>query len=63
MIDKSILEIHEALKNGVITSEKLVGESLNKSREIQEKYNAFVTIVDDAKGIDVTDSYRVFLLG
>ncbi len=56
MIDKSILEIHEALKNGVITSEKLVGESLNKSREIQEKYNAFVTIVDDAKGIDVTDS-------
>lgn len=56
MIDRNILEIHKALENGTITSEKLVGESLNKSREIQEKYNAFVTIVDDAKGIDVTDS-------
>jgi aspartyl-tRNA(Asn)/glutamyl-tRNA(Gln) amidotransferase subunit A len=56
VIDRNILEIHKALENGTITSEKLVGESLNKSREIQEKYNAFVTIVDDAKGIDVTDS-------
>ena len=56
MIDRNILEIHKALENGTITSEELVNESLNKSREVQEKYNAFVTIIDDAKGIDVTDS-------
>ena len=40
MIDRNILEIHKDLENGTITSEKLVGESLNKSREIQEKYKA-----------------------
>ncbi len=56
MVDKSILEIHKALENGTITSAELVNESLNKSREVQEKYNAFVSIIADAKGTDVTDS-------
>ncbi len=56
MVDKSILEIHKALENGTITSAELVNESLNKSREVQEKYNAFVTIADNAKGSDITDS-------
>ena len=45
MVDKSILEIHKALENGTITSAELVNESLNKSREVQEKYNAFVKVV------------------
>ena len=54
-MDKSIQEIHEALKNGEVTSKELVEESLQKSHEINEKYNAFVTILDDAKATEVTD--------
>lgn len=55
-MEKTIKELHEDLKNGVVTSDELVKESLKKSHEIQEKYNAFVTILDDAKGSDVTDN-------
>ena len=54
-MDKNIEEIHEALKNGEVTSGELIKESLEKSHEIQDKYNAFVTIIDDAKPTDVTD--------
>ena len=54
-MDKTIEEIHEALKEGKVTSEELIKESLQKSHEVQEKYNAFVTILDDAKGTEVTD--------
>lgn len=54
-MDKSILELHEDLVNGRVTSDELVKESLKKSHEIQEECNAFVTILDDAKGTDVTD--------
>ena len=56
-MDKSITELHEQLKNGEVTSEELVKESLKKSHEIQEKYNAFVTILDDSNGTNVTDSF------
>ena len=52
---KTIEELHELLKKGEVTSEELVKESLKASHEIQEKYNAFVTILDDAKGGNVTD--------
>ena len=55
-MDKSITELHELLKNGKITSEELVKESLEKSKEVEEKYNAFVAILDDTKGKNVTDS-------
>ena len=55
-MSKSIKEIHEALVSGKVTSKELVEESLKKSHELQEKSNAFVTILDDAKGCDVTDS-------
>ena len=54
-MNKSIVELHELLCNGSVTSEELIKESLNKSHEIQEKYNAFVTILDDTKPIQVTD--------
>ena len=54
-MDKSIEELHELLKSGKVTSDELVKESLERSHEIQEKCNAFVTILDDAKGIEVTD--------
>ena len=54
-MDKSIEELHELLKSGKVTSDELVKESLERSHKIQEKCNAFVTILDDAKGIEVTD--------
>ncbi len=55
-MDKSIEELHKLLKEGKVTSEELVKESLEKSHEIQEKCNAFVSILDDAKGGEVTDN-------
>ena len=54
-MDKSIEEIHEALKSGKVTSEDLVKESLEKAHKHQDEYNSFVTIIDDAKATDVTD--------
>lgn len=54
-MDKSIEKIHAALKNKEVTSEELIKESLIKTYEIQEKCNAFVTILDSAKGVEVTD--------
>ena len=56
-MDKSIEELHELLKNGNVTSRELIEESLKKSHEVQEKYNAFVTILDDAKEVEITDEY------
>jgi len=55
-MSKSIEEIHEALKNGEVTSDELVKESLAKAHANQEKCNSFVTILDDAKGVEVTDN-------
>jgi len=55
MIGKSILELHDELKNGKVTSDELVSESLKACHEIQDKTNSFVTIIDDAKGSEVTD--------
>ena len=34
-----IVKLHEMLKNGEITSEELVQESLKKSKDIEEKMN------------------------
>ena len=55
MMDKTIVELHEELKSGKVTSDELVQESLKKSHEVQEKCNAFETILDNAKGTEVTD--------
>lgn len=55
-MDKSIKEIHEALINKSVTSKELIHESLKKSHELQEKCNAFVTILDEVKEVEVTDS-------
>ena len=56
MLEKGILELHEDLVNGKITSDELVKESLKKTHEVQDKCNAFVTIIDDAKGVEVNDN-------
>ena len=55
-MDKSIEELHELLIKGEVSSQDLIKESIEKSHEIQEKYNAFVTILDDAKSTDITDN-------
>lgn len=54
-MDKSIEEIHTALKEGKVTSRELIKESLEKSKKLQEKCNPFVTILDDAKETKVTE--------
>ena len=55
-MDKSITELHDLLINGKVTSEELVKESIEKSKKVKEKYNAFVTICEDTAGKKVTDS-------
>ena len=54
-MNKGIIEIHNALINNEITSEELIKESLDKSHLVQTKHNAFVTILDNAKGVEITD--------
>ena len=41
-LDKSLKEIHEALKSGEVTSKELVEESLKRARDNQEELNGFV---------------------
>ena len=53
---KSIEELHEMLKNNEVTSKELIEESLKKSHELQDKCNAFVTLLDDAKEEEITDN-------
>ena len=55
MLEKSIKELHEDLVQNKITSDELVKESIKACHDIQEKTNAFVTIIDDARGEKVTD--------
>lgn len=56
-MDKTIEELHELLKKGEVTSKELIEESLKKSHEVGEKYNAFVTILEDAKETAITDNF------
>lgn len=55
-MNKSIEELHDLLKSGGVTSAELVKESLEKSHQVQDKYNAFVTILDNALPTEVTDN-------
>ncbi len=50
-----IIKLHEMLKNNETTVEELVNDSLKKAHELQEKCNAFVTIMDDTK-VEVNDN-------
>ncbi len=54
-MNKSITELHELLVNKKVTSRELIDESLKLSHDLQDKCNAFVTIIDDAKEKEVTD--------
>lgn len=55
MTELGIEKLHEMLVNKEVTSEDLVHEAIKKSHEVQEKCNAFVTILDDAKYSAVSD--------
>ena len=55
-MSKTLVELHNDLKSGNVSSDELVAEALKKSRLLQERCNAFVTILDDARGGSVTDS-------
>ena len=55
-MNKSIEQIHKALLDSEVTSKELINESLEKSKKLQEKCNAFVTILDDAKEVLVNDN-------
>lgn len=55
-LDKSIKEIHTLLKEGKTTSAELTKEALKRAHDYQEELNSFVTIIDDAKASEVTDS-------
>lgn len=55
-MNKSLDELHTMLKNGEVTSEELISESISLSHKLQEECNAFVTIIDDATPKEVTDS-------
>ena len=48
ILDKSLQEIHEALKSGAVTSKELTEESLKRAHKYQDELNSFVTIIDDA---------------
>ena len=54
-MNKGLVEIHESLKKKEVASADLIKESLEKAHEIQEKTNAFVTILDNAQPSEVTD--------
>ena len=55
MTEFGIVKLHEMLKNGEINSRDLINESLKKSHELNEKCNAFVTIMDDVREAAVTE--------
>lgn len=55
-MNKSIEELHELLKNQKVTSQELIKESLTLAHQMQDKYNPFVTILDEAKAQPITES-------
>jgi len=55
-MDSNILNLHEKLINKKITSDNLVEDALKKSNELQNELNPFVTICEDAKGLEVNDN-------
>ena len=55
-LDRSIKEIHEALKEVKVTSKELTEESLKRAHEYQDNLNSFITILDDAKEEKITDN-------
>ena len=55
MIDDSIKELHKKLESKTIKPQELIDQSIKCCHNIQESTNAFVTIIDDAKEVEMTD--------
>ena len=54
-MNKGIKELHNDLINKTISPEELIRDSIKSCHDIQEKTNAFVTIIDEAKPNEMTD--------
>ncbi len=54
-MDKSIEELHKMLKNNEVSCEELIEESKRLAHVIQDKCNAFITINDEVKPLEITD--------
>ena len=46
---KTIIDLRNDLDNKKVTSEELFNESNKKAHNYQEKFNSFVTIIDEYK--------------
>ena len=55
MISEGIEELHEKLESKKIVPQELIDKSIKACHDIQEDTNAFVTIIDDAKEVEMTD--------
>ena len=55
MLELGIKDLHERLVNKSIKEEELITASINKCHEVQDKTNAFVTIIDEVSCEKVTD--------
>lgn len=55
-MNKTLVEIHNDLVSGKVTSKELIDEALYKAHKYQKDYNSFVTIIDDAKEVEITDN-------
>ncbi|MBE6148654.1 MAG: Asp-tRNA(Asn)/Glu-tRNA(Gln) amidotransferase subunit GatA [Firmicutes bacterium] len=55
-LDKDLLTIHNALKNGDVTSKELIEESINEIKKYNEKINAFNLLIENAKEVEVNDN-------
>ena len=47
-LDLTIEEMHEAIKNNLVTPKELAKEAVDRAFKYQEEYNSFVTILDDS---------------
>ncbi|MEG1287831.1 MAG: amidase family protein [Bacilli bacterium] len=52
----SIEKLHELLINNKVTSDELIAESLNMSKIVEEKCNAFATIINEPEKHDVQNN-------
>lgn len=55
-VDKDLLTIHKALKEGKVTSKDLINESLEKINKYNDKVNAFNLVLEDIKDSPITDN-------
>ena len=55
-MNKSIKDIHDLIKKNKVTPDELFKESVELSKNVQDKYNPFVTILSDMNISDKSDS-------